>query len=251
MTYREHFSTLDEQRWTTSYLPAWSSRQRAAARVQTGPNGLDLSIPTDHPLWCPDTHPSPLRVSAIHSANRSGPVGSTDAPQPFRDGQLVVEEQPLMLGYTPHYGRISVTCSAQISARSMFSAWMVGLEDEPHRSGEICLVEVFGDRIRGRTAEVGQGIHRFRDPHLEEDFTATRMPIDVTMPHVYSVDWAPDLVTFRIDDAVTREIHQAPDYPMMLILGVFDFPDRAGDPHHVPRLRVHDVTGGPPTPGLS
>ena len=29
----------------------------------------------------------------------------------------------------------------------MFSAWMVGLEDEPDRCGEICIVEVFGDTV--------------------------------------------------------------------------------------------------------
>ena len=30
----------------------------------------------------------------------------------------------------------------------MFSAWMVGLEVEPDDCGEICLVEVFGDKKR-------------------------------------------------------------------------------------------------------
>ena len=53
----------------------------------------------------------------------------------------------------------------------MFSAWMVGMEDQPERSGEICLVEVFGDSMAGDgTAKVGCGIHPFRDPALTEEF---------------------------------------------------------------------------------
>ena len=117
--------------WTTSYLPAWSSRAAAAAHYTLEADGLHLTIPPDHPLWCPDLHPSPLRVSAVQSGNRSGPLGSTQGQQPFREGLLVREEQPTVLGYTPRYGRIEVTCSARVSPASMFSAWMVGLEDEP------------------------------------------------------------------------------------------------------------------------
>ena len=87
--FDERFTRLDPTLWTASYLPAWSSRFAAAATLVTGPGGLDLSIPPTQPLWCPDLHDGPLRVSAIQSANRSGPVGSTDAPQPFRDGLVV------------------------------------------------------------------------------------------------------------------------------------------------------------------
>ncbi len=34
-----------------------------------------------------------------------------------------------------------------LTARSMTSVWMVGIEDEPQRSGEICVFEVFGGEI--------------------------------------------------------------------------------------------------------
>lgn len=243
--FEERFSSLNPAVWTAAYMPAWSSLAEAAATFTTGPGGLDLSIPVAQPLWCPDLHDGPLRVSAVQSANRSGPVGSSDAPQPFRDGLVVREEQPTVLGFVPHFGSISVTCTAELSPRSMFSAWMVGLEDRPDRCGEICLMEVFGDSISGGRAAVGQGIHTFRDPALREDFSADPRDIDVAQPHTYAVQWRPGAVEWTIDGVTTRTADQAPDYPMMLILGVFDFPDRPGPADHEPHLRVTRVTGTP------
>lgn len=237
---------LDPQVWTTSYLPAWSSRAAAAAHYRVAADGLHLSVPPEHPLWCPEEHETPLRVSAVQSGNWSGPVGSTRGQQPFRPGLLVREAQPTVLGFGPRFGRIEVECRADIGPRSMFSAWLVGIEDEPARCGEICLVEVFGDTVADGTAAVGSGIHPFRDPALTEEFGTERMAIDVAAPHRYAVDWRPGRVEFFLDDRRTRVCAQAPDYPMQLMLGVFDFPAhpsaRPGPPP-TPELVVHRVVG--------
>jgi hypothetical protein len=242
-TFRDDFASLDETVWTPAYLPAWSSRSAAGATYDTGPEGLELTIPQHHPVWCADLHTPPLKVSGFQSANRSGPVGSADAPQPFQQGQLVREAQPTLLGFVPHYGRIEVTCSALLTERSMFSAWMVGLEDQPQRCGEICLMEVFGNTVAGGRADIGQGIHKFRDPALQEDFSTTTQHLDVAEPHTYGIDWQPGHVRFTIDGSVTRIAEQAPDYPMLLFLAVFDFPEQAPDSAVVPTLRVSEVTG--------
>ena len=239
--FTERFARLAPSVWTDGYLPAWSSRDAAAASYSVGAHGLVLSIPDGQGLWCPDDHPTPLRVSGIHSANRSGPVGSHDAQQPFREGQVVREQQPTVMGFVPHFGTIAVTCTAQLTPRSMFSAWMVGLEDRPERCGEICLMEVFGNALGDGTAAVGQGIHAFRDPALREDFAAERRVIDVAEPHSYQADWRRGGVTFSIDGVTTRVCEQAPDYPMMLILGLFDFPGERGD--GLAEFTVTEVTG--------
>ncbi len=217
---------LDEEVWTPSYLPAWSSRAAARATYEMGPGGLRLSLPGDHPRWCPDLHEEPLRVSAVQSGNWSGPVGSTRGQQPFRDGLVVREEQPACWGFTPHLGRVEVECRAVIGPRSMFSAWMVGIEDVPERSGEICLVEVFGDTVAEGRAAVGSGIHPFRDPALREEFSADPMEIDVAESHRYAVEWQPGRVDFLVDGERIRTAGQAPGYPMQLIIGLFDFPGR-------------------------
>jgi Glycosyl hydrolases family 16 len=250
-------STLDTSVWTPAYLPAWSSRQEAAATYRLGDDGLHLTIPDEHPVWCPDLHDPPLRVSAVQSGNRSGPVGSTDGQQPFREGLVVRERQPESRGFVPHHGRIEVACRATLGPRSMFSAWMIGMEDRPERCGEICLVEVFGDGIHdgidhgieddGSTA-VGNGVHPFRDPALFEEFSADRRRIDVAQTHRYAVDWRPDGIDFLIDDEVVRRSAQSPGYPMLLILGLFDFPHRAvpGHAEGPPELVVHEVRGTRP-----
>lgn len=240
--------TLDPRVWTTSYLPAWSSRAASAATWSVEADGLHLSIPPEQSLWCADLHDGPLRVSAVQSGNRSGPVGGTDGQQPFREGLLVREEQPTVLGFVPHFGRVEVQATVRIGPRAMFSAWMVGLEDAPDRCGEICLVEVFGDRVSpdGRSAAVGSGVHPFRDPTLTEEFSAPRRPIDLATPHSYAVDWRPGRVEFFVDGERTRVCAQAPDYPMQLIIGVFDFPahpSAGAGPAPVPELVVHRVRG--------
>jgi len=238
---------LDLSVWTPAYLPAWSSRMAAAATYRLVGDGLVLTIPDEHPVWCPELHEPPLRVSAVQSGNWSGPVGSTAGQQPFLDGQTVREQQPESRGFVPLRGRIEVECRATLGPRSMFSAWMIGMEDRPERCGEICLVEVFGDAVDGDTAAVGNGLHAFRDPNLHEEFSADRRTIDVAALHRYAVDWRPDGVDFLIDDEIVRRSAQSPAYPMLLILGVFDFPDRAvpGVPDPVPELVVRSVTGTP------
>ncbi|MFF1633619.1 glycoside hydrolase family 16 protein [Leifsonia sp. NPDC058248] len=231
---------LDPAVWTTSYLPAWSSRAASAATYRVSDGELSLTIPPDQPLWCPDLHDGPLRVSAVQTGNRSGPVGSTDGQQPFLDGMLVREEQPTTIGFAPLFGRIEVECRATITARSMFSAWMVGLEDRPERCGEICLVEVFGD-----TRLVGCGVHPFRDARLREDFDTLDLGLDVGDWHTYAADWTPGGVVFSVDGRITRRAQVSPDYPLELMLGVFDFPEGTAAEPDAPtaELRVRRVAG--------
>jgi hypothetical protein len=241
---------LDQAVWTAAYMPAWSSRADAAATYEVHTDGLHLTIPPDQRLWCPDLHDVPLRVSAVQSGNWSGPVGSTLGQQPFREGLVVTEAQPTQWGFTPHYGRIEVTCRANIGPGSMFSAWMVGLEDQPDRCGEICIVEVFGDSVKrdGNGVKVGLdcGIHKFRDPALEEEFSADPYVLDPSQFHRYAADWRPGRVDFFVDEVRTKSVQQAPSYPMELIIGVFDFPAEAhpaGGEALLPELVVSRVHG--------
>lgn len=248
MTFDERFpgTDLDPAIWTTSYLPAWSSREESAATYEVRAGTLRLSIPPGQGLWCADLHQPPLRVSAVQSGNWSGPVGSTRGQSPFRDGLLVREEQPTVLGLTPTYGRVEVTSRAVIGPRSMFSAWMIGLEDRPDRCGEICIVEVFGDATDGEVVQLGCGVHAFRDPALTEDFEAVPLRLDITAEHRYAAHWSPDGVAFLVDGEVVRRSAESPAYPLQLILGVFDFPDRGdGSEPAPPELVVSRVHWDP------
>jgi hypothetical protein len=241
VAFRDDFEghDLDRSVWIPHYLPQWSSRAESAATYEVAGSQLRLSIPLEQGLWCPVEHEVPLRVSGVQSGVFCGEVGSTVGQQPFREGLRVHEAQPTQWGWTPHYGVVEVRARMELSAGSMASVWMVGIEDEPRRSGEICVFEVFGEAIDRTGAAVGMGIHPFRDLALRDDFAAPRLPIDVTDFHVYAVDWRPGRVDFFLDGEHLRTVAQAPAYPVQIMIGVFDFPARpaaAMHADHVPRL---------------
>jgi hypothetical protein len=236
---------LDESVWIPHYLPMWSSRADSAATYAATGSELRLTIPPEQGQWCPGDH-EPLRVSGIQSGVYSGPVGGTIGQQPFRDGAVVREFQPAHWGWTPHYGVLEVRARMALSPRSMAAVWMVGLEDRPERCGEICIFEVFGEALADGSAAVGMGVHPFRDPALTDEFDAPRVPIDVAEPHDYAADWRPGRVDFLIDGEHIKTVGQAPDYPMQMMIAVFDFPakaDSAPQPDHVPELAVDRVRG--------
>jgi Glycosyl hydrolases family 16 len=244
VAFLDHFdgAGLDAGVWMPHYLPQWSSRAESAATYSVAGSELLLTIPIDQGLWCAGDHQPGLRVSGIQSGVFSGEVGGTVGQQPFRDAQVVREEQPAQWGWTPEHGVLEVLARMDLSPRSMASVWMVGLEDRPERCGEICIFEVFGDA----PTAIGMGVHPFRDPALTDDFEQPRLDIDVAEPHVYAADWRPGRVDFLVDGEHVRTVEQAPAYPMQMMVAVFDFPEHTqASEHagHVPRLAVDYVRG--------
>lgn len=246
--FRDDFAgpALDESVWLPHYLPAWSSRRDSAADLRFADGCLVLEIPPGRGLWCADDHRPPMRASGIQSGNFSGPGGSTQGQQPFRDGQTVREAQPRFEGWLPSSGRVEIRCRMDLSPRSMAALWMIGVEDRPERCGEICVMEIFGRAVRDGGCEVGMGVHAFRDPALTEDFTAPRLQVDPAGFHTYHVDWDAGEAVFGVDGTEVRRTRRPPTYPMQLMVAVFDFPERSrgGDDHLVPRLWVDHIAGG-------
>jgi Glycosyl hydrolases family 16 len=252
--FSDHFDgpDLDTGVWIPHYLPMWSSRAESAATYAMAGSELRLTIPPEQGRWCPGDH-DPLRVSGIQSGVFSGEVGSTIGQQPFRDGAVVREFQPTHWGWTPRYGLLEVRARMHLSSRSMAAVWMIGLEDEPTRCAEICVFEVFGDALETEnggppSAAVGMGIHAFRDPALTEEFDTPRVAIDVSDFHVYAAEWRPGRVDFLVDGEQVKTVDQAPDYPMQMMVAVFDFPAKAASspqPDHVPELALDYVRGSP------
>jgi hypothetical protein len=226
----DDFDELDTEVWLPHYLPHWSSRAESAATYEVADSELRLTIPVAQGLWCPEDHEEPLRVSGIQS-------GILDGQHAFREGLVVREHQETQWGWTPHYGRIEVRARMELSPRSMASVWLIGLEDEPDRCGELNLFEVFGDNPRN----VGCGIKNFRDPALTWEFDAPELDIDISKHHMYAADWQPGRVDFSVDGEHVKSVEQAPAYPMLMIVAVFDFPAKEGPADHVPLLAVDAV----------
>lgn len=103
--------------------------------------------------------------------------------------------------------------------------WMIGFEDTPEKSAEICIMEIKGWNIKKDKAKIGMGIHKFNDPELEEDFSEDEHRIDVTQFHIYATEWSKEKIVFLIDNVKVKEINQSPNYPMQLMLGIYEIPD--------------------------
>jgi hypothetical protein len=234
--------TLNTSVWLPHYLPAWSSRTATAATYEIRDSCLRLSIPSAQGLWMAAEQPTPLRVSGLQTGNFSGPVGSTIGQQPLAGGSVVREEQEEFRGFTPLYGRLEMRARMIVSPGSMAAWWLVGFEDRPERSAEICVFEVFGEAVHPGSAAVGMGLHPFRDPSITEDFEAVRLPIDVAEFHDYAVDWTAPQAQFFVDGEAVRSCPRPPAYPLQMMVAVFDFPDRGTDPAPTPELIVDRVT---------
>jgi beta-glucanase (GH16 family) len=113
----------------------------------------------------------------------------------------------------------------------MAALWMIGVEDRPEHSAEICVAEIFGRDIRPDGAAVGMGVHPFGDPLITDEWAQQPVAADVTDFHVYAVEWTPEHVAFFVDDALVTVVGQSPAYPMQFMLGVYAF---AGDDGSLP-----------------
>uniref|UniRef100_UPI0033963071 glycoside hydrolase family 16 protein n=1 Tax=Agromyces litoreus TaxID=3158561 RepID=UPI0033963071 len=189
------------------------------------------------------------QVSNLQTGVRSGPVGSASGQHPFREGLVVREAQPDRRLYTPRFGRVEVVAAIDdLDEHALAALWMIGVEEDPAQSAEICVFEVFGrDIADDGSALVGMGVHPFNDPAITDDFEQVRLHDDVREPHTYAVDWRPDEVVFSIDGLVRKRVAQSPQYPMQLMLNVYAFPsaDEAQpvEPAYPESFAVHAVRG--------
>jgi len=226
LEFREDFqdTTLDLTRWLPFYLPHWSSRSRSAARYSLPGGCLRLQIEADQQPWSPE-YDGGIRVSSLQTGCFSGPVGSPVGQHHFRPGLLVKEEQPPSQLYTPRYGYFETRLKAVPLPGYLVTLWMIGFEDRPEHSAEICICEIFGHEMAGGSARIGYGLHPFGDPHIQDAFYRDSFPINAASYHIYAVEWTPARVDFYIDNVKTRTIGQSPDYPMQFMLGLYEIPD--------------------------
>ena len=143
---------------------------------------------------------------------------------------IVREAQENAALYTPQYGLFELRARALDDPAAMVALWMIGYEDEPARSAEICVCEIFGRDVGPDTARVGMGLHPFGDPSIADAFSAESVQIDARQTHTYSVVWAPDIVAFYVDDRPIKVVHQSPSYPMQFMLSIYEFRDGPGAP---------------------
>ena len=214
--------------WVPHYLPHWTTADRSAARLAFTPEGLDLRIEEDQLEWRPED--APMRVSNLQTATFSGALGSNVGTHSHRsDGLLVRSHTPTSLRYAPTAGRVDVTLRASTDPDCMTAIWLVGTEhDDPRDSGEICVAEIDADAI-GASTRVRCGIKAHHDERLRTDMIATTVPHDASRFLTWSVEWGGGVTTIGCEGRLVACFDQAPAYPQMLLIDVFEMSPGRGD----------------------
>jgi Glycosyl hydrolases family 16 len=130
----------------------------------------------------------------------------------------------------------------------MLGIWLVGFEESPQESGEICVAELFGSARRPHASEVRLGIKAHHDPRLHTDVVDLTLDLDTAEEHTYAARWDAHRTLFYVDDRLVRTIEQGTDYPLQLMVDLFEFPTDddtdARDPEAYPKSAlVRSVRG--------
>jgi Glycosyl hydrolases family 16 len=226
---------LDPSRWVDHYLPHWTTPDRSAARYSLGPSGVRLLVEADQPAWLPDD--GPMRVSSLQTGTFSGPAGSAIGQMAHRPGLVVRTPQPERRLWTPSAGLVEATLRATDDPTCMLAFWLVGLAaGGPDETGEVCVVELYGDAVGRERSRVRTGVKAHQDPRLREDVVDVWLDLDATAPHTYAATWGAHRTCFYVDDRLVHASHQGMDYPQQLMVDLFEFPpDGERQPSRYPK----------------
>lgn len=235
---------LREDVWIDHYLPHWSTPDRSRARYDVDGEGLRLQIHADQPDWRPED--SPLRVSNLQTGNFSGAVGEHRGTHRHRpDGLVVRTPLPTRLLWAPCAGRVDVTVSASRDEGCMLAAWLVGTEHLDARDGgEICLFEIDAAAVGDDRTSARLGIKAHHDDRLRTDMLETSVPVTASRPHTWTAMWGRHRTVIGCAGVVVAEFAQAPAYPLVLMLSLFEVGGRSPDASAYPKTaRIHRVRG--------
>ena len=226
--------------WIPHYLPHWTTPDRSAARYDMSGTGLRLRIDADQPDWRPED--APLRVSNLQTGNYAGEPGSSRGTHRHRaDGLVVRTRTPVRLLWAPAAGRVDVRVSASRDLDCMLAAWLVGTEHEDERAaGEVCIFEIDASAV-GEKTTARSGVKAHGDARLTTDMTQVELPFDATEPHTWTAIWGDGETVIGCEGVVVRHLRQAPDYPLFLMVDLFEIGTPRGEYPKV--ATIHSVRG--------
>ncbi|MEU4160104.1 hypothetical protein [Actinoplanes sp. NPDC026670] len=235
--------SLREDFWIDHYLPHWSTPERSRARYELDGDGLLLRIDDDQPDWRPED--APLRVSNIQTGNFAGTAGTVHGTHRHRpDGLTVRTADTTRLLWTPSAGRVDVTVRAAVAPGTMLAVWLVGSEHlGPRDSGEICVFEIDAEAVGEHATTARTGIKAHHDDRLRTDMTEVRVPVGAARPHTWTAIWGSGGTVIGCEGMVVGRFAQAPDYPMILMVDIFETGGRSPGGRYPKTARVHRVRG--------
>ncbi|QTV79356.1 glycoside hydrolase family 16 protein [Microbacterium sp. NIBRBAC000506063] len=246
LEFADDFSgaALDPDKWIAEYLPQWTAPGQGAARYDIDERGLRLRIDADQPEWRDGD--GGTRVSSIQTGLYSGRAGSDAGTHRYTPGLVVRTPVPTRRLWTPAGGFVEATLSASADPTCMLAVWLVGLEERsPEESGEITIAELFGDAVSPAGSRVRLGVKAINDPRAQDDVIDVPVDFDAAEPHRYAAAWDADSVDFYVDDRLVHHVDQGFDYPMQLMIDLFEFPASAlrKEAEYPKSACVHGVRG--------
>jgi Glycosyl hydrolases family 16 len=245
LDFNEEFdqSTIDTTKWIPYYLPQWSSREKSLPSYELANGQLILKITKDQEPWCPEFNGG-VKCSSLQTGLFSGEVGTPYGQHRFSPLCRVRQSQRAAKLYTPLYGYIEIRAKVVLGPNNVAAFWMIGFEDTPERSGEVCIMEVKGKNVVNSQFVNGYGIHPFADKDLKEEFYEDIIASNPSMFTIYAVKWQPDQLDFYINNRLVRSVKQAPAYEMQLMLNIYQIPaDQQGNGFYPNRMVVDYVRG--------
>ncbi|WP_062531251.1 glycoside hydrolase family 16 protein [Demequina rhizosphaerae] len=229
---------LDATLWIPDYLPHWTTPDRSGARYRFTDRGLELLIEHDQHEWRPED--GDFRVSHLQTGEFAGPLGSPVGQHRVgRDLRVVTERTMRRLWAPPRAGAVEVVASASADPTCMLGIWLVGHESTgPDDSGEICVAEVFGDKVTAASSVIRAGIKAHHDPRLVTDLRDVALAMDATEPHTYGAAWDSEGVRVSVDGVDVYGTDQVLSYPLQLMLDLWEFPHGRRDPADYPKSAV-------------
>lgn len=221
-------ASLNQSHWFPYYLPHWNNANDSRPSYTIEDSSLKLFIGSNQAPWCPE-HDGILRVSSIQTGHYSGEVGSEFGQHRFAKNLVVKQKLATQKLFLPRFCRLEMRARAKLNDNNLASLWLIGFEETPEQSGEITLMEVFGDRQFDDGTIIGRGIKKITDPHLENEFYETKLPMHMQDWHIYAFEWTATGVDFYLDDELISHCDQSPQYPMQLMLNIYQFTDNEAD----------------------
>ncbi len=234
-------NTLNTEHWVPYYLPHWSSKDRSATNYLIDSGLLILKIDRDQEPWSPEFN-GEVKVSSLQTGLFAGHLGSAIGQHRPSIEAIVREEQTTQRLHTQRYGYFEIRARAVRSDKNVCAFWMIGFEEVPEESAEICIMEIKGHQMTEKTAVNGYGVRAFKDPSIRDEFFEETFDFNAADFHIYAAEWRPDGIDFFIDNQKVRSISQSPSYPMQFMLNIYEVPtELTHEPKETPYPKMFEI----------